>query len=58
MLVGAIKKEIIVDAILACTIATITVDSKLHSMTNSGTDAIAVAIRNLFRIFNHRFWKY
>jgi hypothetical protein len=57
VLIATIKKEIIEDAVLARTSATVTVDSKLHSMTNSSTDAIAVAKRILFRIFDHRFWK-
>jgi hypothetical protein len=56
MLIAAFKKEISGGDVLACTIATITVDSKLYRMPNSSTDAITVAISILSRIFDRRFW--
>jgi hypothetical protein len=54
LLSAAFKVQIIKEAELA--ISTITVDSKLHSMSDSGTLSISVAKCDLFGIFDYRFW--
>jgi hypothetical protein len=53
MLITAFKETILKDAVLAAN--TIAVDSKLHSMANSGTIAISVAKSDLLGVFDRRF---